>query len=233
MQAFSPDHKNMPPMPAPTAAQQDLNQRGLGFLTFTAEQPRRDYTAEYMKAVPASADLVAMRGAPALPNLGPQPSITNEQKFQLAHGYGNGYGSKGGFGVDYGDMYGGEQGVYNVKPFVTENAQGSQVQGAVIRKEGREMCTPGFEMVDGRCVDTAKRAACLPGWQKGADGKCKKSGASSKEFETGDTIDRGTITQGDAPSTDYPISRPEVVTDARLRAYTEAMSGRTAGCVMQ
>jgi hypothetical protein len=47
--------------------------------------------------------------------------------------------------------------------------------GPVISKNGKKSCTPGYKLVDGKCVAKEDgEAVCMPGWEK-VNGRCVKS----------------------------------------------------------
>lgn len=186
-------------MPPLTAQSLEYGRDQLPFLAFGGTEKPRNYVAEYMKGGKA-------------------------EHFDVNNAYGN--NAKGEYKFKYGLVWDGEPEIYdskhreqdsqmmNMTLAPSEKAKESQT-GAIIMKEGREMCTPGYVMQDGVCVLEPSVAVCQPGWRK-VNGVCVKN---PREFEHGD-MPQGSM--GTAPAaTEYPMSRPSVLSMNRLRAYVQ------------
>ena len=91
-----------------------------------------------------------------------------------------------------------------VKPHqgTKESMQGDSGRslGAIITKQGRQMCTPGYVMKNGICVMELSTPVCQPGWYN-KDGVCVKA---PREFLAG------------APSRSTPTRYPPTREDRAL-----------------
>lgn len=198
MQTFSQtSEKRTMTMPALTAQSLEYGRDELSFLAFGGTDKPRTTTQEYQTA-------------------------SNGSFY-----YDNTYGSlgKGEYKAKYGLVWDGEKQIYDptnqqarrqMKDMTIaaskEKMQGNS--GAVIHKEGRLQCTPGYVLQNGICVIEPATPICQPGWRK-VDGVCVKA---PREFEHGEKDGSFGTTEA---SIDYPVTKDNVLSLKRLRQYIQ------------
>ena len=96
----------------------------------------------------------------------------------------------------------------------SENMSGNS--GAIIKKEGRVQCTPGYILVNGDCVLQPSTPICQPGWRK-VDGVCVKA---PREFSHGESRPTGSMGTAFAAN-EYPATKDNVLSLKRLRQYVQ------------
>ena len=196
MQAFDTSSENRA-LSAPKLTAQSLQygRDEMPFLAFGGTEKPRDYNSEYQTA----------------------------EHYDVNNTFGN--LGKGGFKDKYGLIWDGERQIYdrnnkeaknqmfNMTNKARENQNGAG--GAIITKEGRTECTPGYIMVNGDCVMETTTSICQPGWRK-EDGVCVKA---PQEFMDGKTVSGSMGTASAA--TAYPMTKTNVLSLKRLRQYVE------------
>ena len=218
---------------APLTAQSlQYGRRDMPFMAFGGTEKPRQVIREYMQG-----DRKHMKTQP-----GPK------HHYDPANGFGP--LGKGAYDFQYGLTWGGEPQIYDTKNFEekgkynqmmnmtlaprsgSENQTG-QSTGAIITKQGRRMCTPGYVMKNGICVMQLETPICQPGWYK-KDGVCVKA---PKEFLAGapspdnpNNCGKTSVLKqpyqlgamGAAPSSNrYPPTKDEVLSMKRLRQYVQ------------
>ncbi len=184
-------------MPALTAQSKQYGKDEMPFLAFGGTEKPRNYVSEYMSGQSEHYDV------------------------------NNAYGPlrKGAYDSKYGLIWDGERQIYdkhnkeaNHQMFnMTKHARESMVggsSGAVISKEGRTQCTPGYVMKNGECVMETTNSICQPGWRK-VDGVCVKD---PREFMDG----KASGSMGTAKAaTEYPMTKADYLSLKRLRQYVQ------------
>lgn len=199
MQAFDQSTQNktltMPPL---TAQSLQYGRDELPFLAFGGTEKPRNYVSEYMTA----------------------------EHYDVNNAYGP--LRKGAWKDKYGLIWDGEPQIYDKGNMeakhqmfnMTQSPRGEHMMGsagnsgAVIMKEGRTECTPGYVMKNGTCVMETTTAICQPGWRK-VDGQCVKE---PREFMHGKvTGSMGTA----SAATEYPMTKADYLSLNRLRQFVQ------------
>lgn len=138
----------------------------------------------------------------------------------------NQYGDlgRGGYTSRYGLVWDGETEIYDKDGREARNQMHNMTMaphsekmngtvGAIIEKEGRMECTPGYVMKNGICVLEPTVSVCQPGWRK-ENGVCVKA---NREFMGAEAGSFGTAKVAQM----YPMSKDAVLSLKRLRAYVQ------------
>lgn len=202
-------------MPPLTAQSIQTGRDQMPFLAFGGTQKPRDYVAEYQSG--------------------------SKELFNVDNTYGS--NAKGEYDFLYGLVWNGENQIYDPthrqankqmmnmtksaksaeslespKPTHfpdTAKAMKENEVGAQISKDGKVMCTPGYVLKNNVCVLEPTIPVCQPGWRK-VNGVCIKD---PRELEKGG-MPMGSMGTAQA-ATEYPLSKPGVLSMNRLRAYVQ------------